>query len=176
MIKSYKYLFLMLIFLGFHFTAFAQQELPVQKESSAQKEAFRIKKLSKGADVILTGKVTQKQSGWNESKTRIYTKTTLQVEEYLKGKNNGKSVEITSPGGEVGEVGELYTHMPRFEDNEEVLVFLKKDAKDTGYKVFSGEEGKITVLHDAKTKEKVTSSNVQIKALKSQIKSFINEK
>jgi hypothetical protein len=181
MSNSYKYLILMLIFLGFHFTAFAQQESTVQKESSiqkessAQKEAFRIKKLSKGADVILTGKVTQKKSAWNEDKTRIYTKTTLQVDEYLKGKDNENSVEITSPGGEVGEVGELYTHMPRFEDNEEVLVFLKKDEKDTGYKVFSGEEGKITLLRDGKTKEKVTHSNRQIKALKSQIKSFISE-
>ena len=72
-------------------------------------------------------------------------------------------------------MGELYTHMPRFEDNEEVLVFLKKDRKNTGYKVFNGEEGKIKVHSDSKTKEKVTSSNMRIKDLKLQIKSFINE-
>jgi hypothetical protein len=134
-----------------------------------------IKNLSKRADVILTGKVTEKKSSWNETKTRIYTKATVQVEEYLKGNSNGNYVEITYPGGEVGDVGELYTHMPQFEDNEEVLVFLKKDGKNGGYKVLNGEEGKITVLSDAKTKEKVTSSNLRIKDLKSQIKSFINE-
>ena len=163
MINSNRFLFLMLIFLGFQLTSFAQEESSV------------IKKLSKGADVILTGKVTQKKSSWNESKTRIYTKITLQVEEYLKGNNNGNSVEITYPGGEVGDVGELYTHMPRFEDTEEVLVFLKKDGKNKEYKVLNGEEGKITVLRDAKTKENVTSSNLRINDLKSQIKSFINE-
>ena len=163
MINSNRFLFLILLFLGFQLTAIAQEE------------SSGIKKLSKGADVILTGKVTHKKSSWNETKTRIYTKTTLQVEEYLKGKNNGESVEITYPGGEVGDVGELYTHMPKFEENEEVLVFLKKDGKNKGYKVLNGEEGKITVLSDPKTKEKVTSSNLRIKDLKSQIKSFINE-
>ena len=153
----------MLIILGFHLTSFAQ------------KESSQLKKLSKGADVILTGKVTQKKSGWNENKTRIYTRATIKVDEYLKGKNNGNSVEITYPGGEVGDIGELYTHMPKFAENEEVLVFLKKDNKNKGYKVLNGEEGKNTVLNDSKTKEKVTSSNMSIKALKAQIKSFISE-
>ena len=99
----------------------------------------------------------------------------MQVEEYLKGENNRKSVEITTLGGEVGDVGEVYTHMPKFEDNEEVLVFLKKDNKNEGYEVFSGEEGKIKVHKDAITKEKVTSSDIHLKDLKSQIKSFLKQ-
>jgi hypothetical protein len=78
-------------------------------------------------------------------------------------------------GGEVGDVGEMYSHMPRFQDNEEVLVFLKKEDKSTNYKVFNGEEGKINVVMDPKTGEKVTTSNVQIKSLKAQIKSYIND-
>ena len=163
MLNSTRFLFLMLIFLGFHLTAFSQED------------SSGIKKLSKGADVILTGKVTQKKSSWNESKTRIYTKTTVKVNEYLKGKNDANSIEINYPGGEVDDVGELYTHMPKFEENEEVLVFLKKDEKNRGFKVLNGEAGKITVVNDAKTKEKVTSSNMHIKDLKSQIKSYIDE-
>ena len=164
MIKANRFLFLTLIFLAFSLASYAQ------------KESSEIKKLAKGADVILTGKVKQKKSSWNADKTRIYTKTTLEVDEYLKGNNNGKSVEITSPGGEVDDVGELYTHMPKFEENEEVLVFLKKDKKNNGYKVMNGEDGKISVLNDVKTKEKVTSSNVQIKALKAEIRNILNEK
>ena len=127
-----------------------------------------------GADVIITGKVSHNKSGWNENKTRIYTKTTVQVKEYIKGQNNGSYMEIMSPGGEVGEVGELYTHMPRFEDNEEVLVFLKQDGKNKQYKVLSGEEGKITVVTDGKTDDQVTRSNMQLQHLISQIKSFVN--
>jgi predicted Fe-Mo cluster-binding NifX family protein len=163
-------------------TAFAQNASSTGKksssevESSAQKELTTIKKLSQGADVIITGKVSQRKSAWNESKTKIYTKTTLQVEEYLKGKNNGNLLEITSPGGEVGEIGEIYTHMPKFEENEEVLLFLKKSDKNEGYKVMNGEEGKISMRNDKKTKEKVIPSELQIEDLKSQIKTFIDEK
>ena len=162
--NSIRALFLMLIFLGFNLPSYAQGEFT------------ELKKLSKSADIIVTGKVTAKKSGWNENKTRIYTKTTLQVDEYLKGTDNGNFVEVLSPGGEVDGIGEIYTHMPKFEDNEEVLVFLKKDEKNKEFSVLNGEEGKIKVMSDAKTKEKVTGSKIRIEDIKSQIKSFVEEK
>jgi len=153
----------MVIVVGFYSTSYAQL-------SSSEVES-----MSKNADLIITGKVTQQNSSWNENQTRIYTQATIQVEEYLKGNANGSSVIVAYPGGEVGDVGELYSHMPRFEDNEEVLVFLKKDDKSTSYKVFNGEAGKISVINDPQTGEKVTTSNVQINSLKAQIKSYIND-
>jgi len=131
--------------------------------------------MSRNADLIVTGKVSDQTSGWNENKTRIYTQATIQVEEYLKGNNNGNSLVISYPGGEVGEIGELYSHMPRFEDNEEILVFLKKGTNSMDYKVYNGENGKISVISDPQTGEKVTTSNVQINSLKAQIKSYIND-
>ncbi len=148
---------------GMHYTIFAQQM------------SVELQDLSEGADVIITGKVTQQSSSWNDDNTRIYTKATIQVDEYLKGINNGNSVVVTYLGGEVGDVGEMYSHMPRFEDQEEVLVFLKKDEKNSDYKVFNGENGKISVIEDPKTGEKVTTSNVQINSLKAQIKNFVND-
>ena len=164
MFKSMNFFFLILIATGIHLTVFAQDE------------STKIKKLSKDSDVILTGKVIAKKSIWNESKTRIYTRTTVQVDEYLKGNNSEGSVEIRYPGGEVGEVGELYTHMPRFEDDEEVLVFLKQDDQSEAFKVLYGEEGKIKVIRDEKSNEKVTSSKVRLENLKSQIKSYVTER
>jgi len=164
MLNSRIFLFLLIIIITFHFT------------SQAQEESTKIKKLSKDSDVILTGKVIAKKSSWNESKTRIYTRTTVQVDEYLKGTDSGGSVEIRYPGGEVGEVGELYTHMPRFEDDEEVLVFLKQDDQTEAFKVLYGEEGKIKVTRDEKSNEKVTSSKVRLNDLKSQIKSYVNDR
>jgi hypothetical protein len=161
MINSNRIFYLLFIFLGFSIAAFAQEE----------PSAF--KQLSRGADVILTGKVTQKISSWDKTKSRIYTKASLQVNEYLKGTTNDNVIDVTYPGGEVGDVGEIYTHMPTFEDNEEVLVFLKKNGKTRQYQVFSGEKGKITVLKDAKTKEKVTRTNVRIEVIKEQIKEYI---
>ncbi|MGB5287856.1 MAG: hypothetical protein WBQ32_13545 [Ignavibacteriaceae bacterium] len=151
------------IICGTYFTSFAQQF------------ATELKDLSKGADIVLTGKVIEQASGWNENKTRIYTQAIIQVDEYIKGKGTGNTVTVKYLGGEVGDVGEMYSHMPRFEDKEEVLVFLKKDEKSTDYKVFNGENGKISVINDPKTGEKVTTSNVQINSLKAQIKNYIND-
>lgn len=141
----------------------------------AQLTSSDVERMSKNADLIITGKVVEQNSNWNENKTRIYTQATIQVEEYLKGSNNSGPVIVSYLGGEVGDVGEMYSHMPRFENNEEVLVFLKKDDKSTNYKVFNGEEGKINVINDPKTGEKVTTSNVQIKSLKAQIKNYVND-
>jgi dolichyl-phosphate-mannose--protein O-mannosyl transferase len=143
--------------------------------SFTQTTTSDVKSMSKNADLIITGKVVEQNSSWNENNTRIYTQATIRVEEYIKGGNNTGSIIVSYPGGEVGEVGELYSHMPRFEDNEDVLVFLKKDDKNTNYKVVNGEEGKINVLTDPKTGEKVTTSNVQINTLKAQIKSYIKD-
>lgn len=141
----------------------------------AQQLDAQLETLSKDAEIIITGKVTQKTSSWNEDRTRIYTSATIQVDEYIKGNNNGSSVVVKYLGGEVGDVGELYSHMPRFEDQEEVLVFLQKDKKSSDYKVLYGEEGKISIIEDPKTGEKITSSNVRINSLKTQIKSYIAE-
>jgi uncharacterized protein (DUF1919 family) len=143
--------------------------------SFAQNESVIIENLSTKADIILIGKVTQKESSWNSSKTRIYTTATVEVEEYLKGNIGESYVEVVYPGGEVGDIGELYTHMPRFEDNEEVFVFLKERGKDNKYEVLNGEEGKITFLEDVKTKEKVTASKIPIKQIKSQIKRLLDK-
>ena len=163
MIKSWKFNYLWLILFILSISLHAKDNTSV------------IKKMSQKADVILSGTVSEKESSWNASKTRIYTRTTIEVEEYLKGTSTGNSVEVWYPGGEVGDVGELYTHMPTFEKNEEVLVFLKKDNDSNIYKVLNGQEGKLGVIEDASTGEKVTSSNFRVTELKSQIKSYLNE-
>jgi len=131
--------------------------------------------MSKKSDVIVTGKVKQKKSAWNKNKSRIYTNVTLEVDETMKGADKVNSLELTYPGGEVDGVGELYSHMPKFEDNEEVLVFLKRDHKKETYNVYSGGNGKISIISDKKTGEKMTPSRVNLKILKAEIKSYINQ-
>ena len=161
-LRNYSFL-LVMILSGFYFSSFAQLS------------SSGIKILSEKADVILTGKVTQQTSSWNENKTRIYTHATIQVEEFIKGNNGGSSVTVTYLGGEVGDIGEMYSHMPRFEKDENVLLFLKKETKTSDYKVLNGEDGKINLTTDSKTGEIITTSKVKVSTLKAQIKSFINE-
>jgi hypothetical protein len=145
--------------------------IALPSNSFSQQTDSKLKHITNNADVIVTGKVSEQKSSWDNNKTRIYTEATLQVDEYLKGNNNGALVVVTYPGGEVNGIGELYTHMPKFENDEDVLVFLKKD--DKGYKVFGGEEGKIKIIKDTKTGERITTSNVRIEDLKTQIKKYL---
>ncbi|HSL88651.1 MAG TPA: hypothetical protein VK870_05080 [Ignavibacteriaceae bacterium] len=134
-----------------------------------------LKSLSDNADIILTGKVTQQKSEWNADRTRIFTKVTVTVEEYLKGSQNQSIIIIAHPGGEVDEVGEIYSHVPRFYDNENVLLFLQKDGDNRSYKVLEGESGKISLTVDKLTGEKITSDRKNVSAYKKQIKSFVEQ-
>ena len=145
----------------------------VQFSNHSQTFQTELKSLSKGADVILTGKVTKQQSEWTQNKSRIITKTTIQVDEYLKGNGNNNTVVINHPGGEIDGVGELYSHMPEFKNDEEVLLFLKKEKNSPDYKVFSGEDGKVSIIRNKKG-EKVTPSNFSLSTLKKQIKRYTN--
>ena len=146
-----------------------------QFESNSQTVQSQIKNLSQTADVILTGKVVEQKSQWNHGQTRISTQSTIKVDEYLKGNNIDKSIIVTTPGGEVGEVGELYTHMPRFSNDEDVLLFVKKDQKDMSYKVVNGEDGKLTLYKDKNTGEIITSFNKKISVLKKEIKNYVDK-
>ena len=141
----------------------------------AQQIRVDIKDLSKDADLIITGKVSQQTSSWNEDKTRIYTIATIEVEDYIKGNVTGNSVSVKYLGGEVGDVGETYSHVPTFENNEEVLIFLKKNESNSDFSVLYGEEGKISLVNDSQTGELVTSSNVRVSSLKTQIKNYITD-
>ena len=162
-LRNYSFFFVMILS-GFYFN------------SLAQLSSSEIKILSEKSDIILTGKVTKQTSSWNENKTRIYTHATIQVDDYIKGNNGRNSVSVIYPGGEVGDIGEMYSHMPRFEKNEEVLLFLKKDTKNTSFKVVNGEDGKISVTTDPKTGEKVTSSKRHLSSLTAQIKNYIDSR
>jgi hypothetical protein len=92
--------------------------------------------LSKRSDVVAVGKVASLKAEWTADKQRIQTRVTLSVDDYVKG-NEGKSMELVVPGGEVGAVGELYSHMPKFSQGEEVVVFAAKDKKGR-FRVVSG--------------------------------------
>jgi hypothetical protein len=141
----------------------------------AQSIQSDIKNLSQGADMIITGKVVDQKSQWNSDNSRIFTNVTIQVDEYLKGSDNQDRIVITHLGGEVGSVGETYSHIPTFIDDENVLLFVKKSAKDESLSVFEGEEGKLTFYQNKNTGEKVTSNNIKASDIKKEIKSFVEK-
>ena len=134
-----------------------------------QNDSKQIKKLTESSELIIVGKVSAKESFWNENKTRITTKVTINPDEYIKGNNSVSEINVNIPGGEIGEIGEIYSHMPKFENDEEVLVFLQRNPKNE-YRITGGELGKYRLLRDDKTSERITTSKRKISDLKREIK------
>lgn len=125
--------------------------------------------LSRRADVVVVGKVNRVASEWNSSRTRIVTRVTLAVDEYVKGSANGGTMTLVVPGGEVDGVGEWYSHSPQFKENEDVLVFVEKDARGM-LRVSSGNRGKFSLQTDALTGRRVLPNGLPLERLTNQIK------
>jgi len=118
-----------------------------------------LQELVRNADCIAVGTVVDRNSYWNEERNRIYTSVVLSVEERLKDTASDDKIIVTLPGGEVGEIGQWVSDMPRFEQGEKVVVFLKKllepqlaEAKNPElhffgheFEVYGGLRGKLTV-------------------------------
>lgn len=138
--------------------------------SMSQTISADLKKITENSDAIITGKVIDQKSEWNSDKTRIFTKVNIKVDEFLKGSAHQSNIIVIHPGGEVGEVGEIYSHVPGFYDNENVLLFLQKSEDNNSYKVMEGESGKISMTDD-----KQTSNKKNISAYKKQIKTFVEQ-
>ncbi len=117
----------------------------------AQQKALKIDELAKQAEVVAVGRVTDLKSEWADGQSQIITRVTLAVDEYLKGGRDAASVvTIVTLGGEIGEVGELYTHVPSFRPNENVVVFLEKtDVAE--FVVTGGTQGKYNIERDPRT-------------------------
>ena len=100
--------------------------------------------LANQSDVVAVGRVAAIRAEWNADKSRILTRVTLSVSEFLKG-GDEQAISILTPGGEIGEVGELYFGAPRFAQDEEVVVFVKR-GPNRAYTVTGGAQGKAGIL------------------------------
>ena len=110
----------------------------------SQSQTIHTDELVRESDVIVVGSVGALKSEWNADRSRIQTVVTINISETVKGAAQGGTLTVVVPGGEVGDVGEWYSHTPRFQDTEEVVVFAKRD--DAGVmRVAGGEHGKFQV-------------------------------
>ena len=128
--------------------------------------------LAQRAEVVAVGKVTSLVSEWNEARTMIQTRVTLTVGQFVKGGNDSRTLTIFVPGGEVGGVGELYTHTPAFRPDEDVVVFAEKDEQNH-YRVSSGPQGKLTVKRDRGTGALMVSEGRTLDNLTNEVKQAV---
>jgi len=138
----------------------------------SQSKPVSIDALARNSEVVAVGKVTGMRGEWDQNKTRIVTRVTVAVSEYLKG-NAGAVMTITSPGGEVDGVGEWYSHTARFKKDEDVVVFAEKDKKGN-LRVAGGEQGKLDIKKDAQTSIERVSTQMTLDDFKTQVKHAVS--
>jgi hypothetical protein len=125
--------------------------------------------LARSAESVAIGQVTGIASEWDETGKAIRSRVTLAVSEYVKGGGSGSSLTIYVPGGEVGGVGEIYSHAPSFRRDENVVVFVEKDKQDH-YRVAGGVQGKYIIEQDKATGKPVVSGIIPLDQFKARIR------
>lgn len=141
----------------------------VPNSLKAQVLAASTEELSRRAEVIAIGKVSGLVSEWNEAHTMIRTRVTMSVDQYVKGGVEGSALTLYIPGGEVDGVGEVYSDMPRFRAEEEVLVFANKDVSGQ-YRIAGGDQGKYSIQRDAVTGKLSVAGNKPLEDFTSSVR------
>jgi len=161
---SYKSLSLGLLFLVVSLPSFTlcQTQTAITEQLAAQ------------AEVIAIGKVASLSSEWNKAHTRIRTRVTLAVSEYVKGASPASSLTIYVPGGEVDGIGEIYSHMPTFHQDENVVVFAAKD-RENHLRVSEGAQGKFTIEKNTTTGRAEIAGGISVDQFRTQIRLAIQK-
>jgi len=129
--------------------------------------------LAKEADLVAVCKVTGATAEWDGTKSRIVTRVTMTVGEYLKG-GAGSVITVKTPGGEVDGVGEWYSHSARFAKDEDVVVFAGRDARGD-LRIQGGAEGKISISKDDRTGKARVNEQMTLDELKARIRTVVQE-
>jgi hypothetical protein len=103
-----------------------------------------------GARAIVRGTVTSVESQFDNTEQRVFTYTTLKVEEVLKGQISGSDLVLKEEGGETETIGERVYGTPQFEPGERVVVYLDSwaDGSPRVYQLFLG---KVRIENDPGT-------------------------
>jgi len=112
--------------------------------ASAEVEPMTLADLVSKAEIIVRGIVSKVEPHWNEDKTMIYTTVTLSVQSYLKGETTASQISIEVPGGTVDGLTLWVSDTPKFEEGQEVIVFLRKEY----FQIVGWFQGKYTIEDD----------------------------
>lgn len=156
-------------------------------QSSAVMLGMSTSKLTKSADLIITGNVISTKSDWTDDKKSIYTIASVLVDEVIKGKSFSKKIKVAYEGGEVDGIGLKVTDAVSLSEGERVLLFLSKKqnkTKEEAYKIFGNAQGKYTINNDniaekrgfsIASGEELIDNNLPVSDLIDKIKGITNE-
>jgi hypothetical protein len=126
---------------------------------AATLRAMKLADLVRGGDMIFVGTAVSSVSAWNAERTRIYTRTTFQVEEYLKG-YAGETVVIETLGGKADGIGMLVPGMPAFNVKSKHLIFTKTGRVTGTHRVLGWAQGNFRVHKDPHTGREAVSRDL----------------
>ena len=138
----------------------------------SQSGAVATEELTRSADVVVVGKVTGVRSAWSADRSRIYSTVTLAVDQHIKGDESQRSITISTPGGEVDGVGEMYSHTAKFRMDEQVIVFAAKDRQGQ-LKVIGGDVGKLIVTKEERTGRLLVGGSESLTMVTSRLKAVV---
>ncbi|UCH83790.1 MAG: hypothetical protein JSW50_15290 [Candidatus Latescibacterota bacterium] len=107
------------------------------------------KQLGQTSTTVVRGTVSEINSYWNANQTKIFTETTIVVDETYKGAPFG-TVRIRQLGGVVGNVRVTVHGALHWKQGEEVLVYLEP-AKNGAFHIAGFSQGKFNIHRDPQT-------------------------
>jgi len=105
--------------------------------------------LGENSTAVVKGKVAGVRSYWNDSHTKIFTETTITIDETFKGQLGGV-VSVVQLGGTVDNIRVTAHGALRWRFDEEVVLFLEPGVDQT-YQVAGFSQGKFQVDRDPQT-------------------------
>jgi hypothetical protein len=147
----------------------------VVPEAAAQEMVkLSLEELAGKSEFIVEGQVSDMRSEWNPEGTRIETHVTIRIEQYLKGESIERTITITHLGGEVGEVGEVYSGAARFQKDEEVLLFVHR-GNEGRLRLTGASQGKYSIGRDQASGERMVAMNKPLQQFKAEIERIVKQ-
>ena len=120
--------------------------------TAAQTPAVRglvltVPELARSVELVVVGEVVDTRGEWNGTRGTIITRIDFRVDEVLKGTAGPGVLQLSQPGGQVGDVVAAVADAPSFAVGERALLFLSR-RPDGLLRVAHLYMGKFAVEHD----------------------------
>ncbi len=86
-------------------------------------EYISLDRMTKESQIIIYGKVLSKYSVWEDKS--IFTYTTIEIKELIKGQYSSQKIVVKQMGGTVGYISQAVDGTPKLEIGKDVVLFLR---------------------------------------------------
>lgn len=86
-------------------------------------ELIGLERMTRESQIIIYGKVISSYSVWEDKS--IYTYTTIEIKELIKGEYKSQKIVVKQMGGTVGYISQVVDGTPKLEIGKEVVLFLR---------------------------------------------------